>query len=63
MAIDRAYERGFERIQLSVLNDNDAARTLYERFGFQIEGRRVRDWRRNGVYRDTILMALSLSPS
>jgi ribosomal protein S18 acetylase RimI-like enzyme len=62
LAIDRARERGLERIELSVLHDNDPARTLYERLGFQIEGRRVRDWRREGVYRDSILMALDLYP-
>jgi RimJ/RimL family protein N-acetyltransferase len=59
LAIDRARERELERIELSVLHDNDAARALYERLGFQIEGRRIRDWRRDGVYRDSILMALN----
>jgi putative acetyltransferase len=62
MAIDRARERELERIELSALHDNDAARALYERLGFQIEGRRIRDWRRDGVYRDSILMALNLVP-
>lgn len=61
LAVDRARERGLERIELSVLHDNDAARALYERLGFQIEGRRVRDWSYGGIYRDSILMALDLS--
>ena len=62
MAIDRARERELERIELSVLHENDAARALYERLGFQIEGRRTRDWKHGGVYRDSILMALNLVP-
>jgi RimJ/RimL family protein N-acetyltransferase len=62
LAIDRTRERELECIELSVLHDNDAARALYERLGFQIEGRRIRDWRRDGVYRDSILMALNLVP-
>lgn len=61
LAIDRARARGLERIELSVLHDNDPARTLYERLGFQVEGRRVRDWKYDGVYRDSVLMALDLS--
>ncbi|MGO4676082.1 N-acetyltransferase family protein [Bosea sp. 2YAB26] len=60
LALDRARQRGLERIELSVLHDNKAARALYERLGFQIEGRRRRDWKRDGVYRDSILMALDL---
>ncbi len=60
LAIDRARDRGLERIELSVLHDNDAAGALYARHGFRIEGRRLRDWRRDGVYRDSILMALDL---
>lgn len=60
LAIDRARDRGFERIELSVLHDNDAARALYSRLGFQMEGRRVRDWKHDGVYRDSVLMALNL---
>ncbi|CAN7662294.1 GNAT family N-acetyltransferase [Bosea sp. LjRoot9] len=60
LAIERAGERGLERIELSVLHDNTPARRLYERLGFQSEGRRVRDWKREGVYRDSILMALDL---
>ncbi|MGO4741091.1 N-acetyltransferase family protein [Bosea sp. 2KB_26] len=60
LALDRARQRGLERIELSVRHDNAAARALYERLGFQIEGRRRRDWKCDGIYRDSILMALDL---
>lgn len=53
--------RGLERIELSVLHDNTAARALYERVGFVVEGRRVRDWKHDGVYRDSVLMALDVA--
>ncbi|PZN98091.1 MAG: GNAT family N-acetyltransferase [Hyphomicrobiales bacterium] len=61
LAIERARQRQLERVELSVLHDNDPARALYQRFGFQIEGRRARDWRHEGRYRDSILMALDIS--
>lgn len=53
-----ARDRGLERVELSVLHDNTAAFALYERLGFVVEGRRVRDWKHEGAYRDSILMAL-----
>lgn len=58
----RARERGLERIELSVLHDNVAAQALYERVGFVTEGRRIRDWKHEGVYRDSILMAFTIAP-
>ena len=56
----RARDRGLERVELSVLHDNAAAYALYERLGFVVEGRRLRDWKHEGVYRDSILMALNI---
>lgn len=61
LAMQRARQRGLERIELSVLHDNAAARALYAQFGFQIEGRRVRDWKHDGVYQDSILMAFAFN--
>jgi RimJ/RimL family protein N-acetyltransferase len=61
LAMQRASERGLERIELSVLHENVAARALYAQFGFQIEGRRVRDWKHDGVYQDSILMAFAFN--
>lgn len=59
--LEGARLRGLERIELSVLHDNAAARALYERLGFVVEGRRVRDWKHEGVYRDSIVMALDIA--
>lgn len=58
----RARDRGLERVELSVLHDNAAAYALYERLGFVVEGRRVRDWKHQGIYRDSILMAFNITP-
>ena len=57
--LDRARDRGLERVELSVLHDNVAAYALYERLGFVVEGRRLHDWKHEGVYRDSILMAFN----
>lgn len=57
LALEQARERKLERIQLSVLHDNDAAIGLYTRLGFVVEGRRHREWKHEGVYRDSVLMA------
>jgi RimJ/RimL family protein N-acetyltransferase len=53
--------QGLGRRLLTLAIDRAREREL-ERLGFQIEGRRIRDWRRDGVYRDSILMALNLVP-
>jgi ribosomal protein S18 acetylase RimI-like enzyme len=58
----RARELGLERVELSVLHDNVAAYALYERLGFLVEGQRKHDWKHEGVYRDSLLMALSIVP-
>ena len=58
----RARDRGLERIELSVLHDNVAAYALYKRLGFVVEGRRIHDWKHEGVYRDSILMAFNIAP-
>ena len=58
----RARDRGLERVELSVLHDNIAAYALYDRLGFVVEGRRIHDWKHEGVYRDSILMALNIAP-
>ena len=61
LAMQRARECGLERIELSVLHENAAARALYAQFDFQIEGRRVRGWKHVGVYQDSILMAFAFN--
>ena len=58
----RARDRGLERVELSVLHDNAAAYALYKRLGFVVEGRRIHDRKHEGVYRDSILMAVNIVP-
>lgn len=57
-AIDRSWERGLSRIELTVRTDNDHARALYERFGFATEGVLRRGSLIRGQYHDLLAMAL-----
>lgn len=46
-----------EKIGLSVFSDNTAAIALYRAFGFEEEGRRLREYKmEDGAYRDDVLM-------
>ena len=49
--------RGLTRLQLSVFAGNTAAIRLYEKHGFQIEGRAVKAALVDGVYTDALWMA------
>ena len=46
-----------ERVELSVLETNPRAQRLYERLGFQVEGRKLGSVVSQGAYVDEILMA------
>jgi putative acetyltransferase len=60
-AITCARESGvFTRIELQVTVRNETAIRLYERLGFQREGRHARAILRNGEYLDELTMALLL---
>jgi ribosomal protein S18 acetylase RimI-like enzyme len=60
--IDRARQAGAHKIALQVWPHNQAAIALYERFGFQHEGRLRRHYRRrSGELWDAIVMGLPLS--
>ena len=50
-----------EKLELQVYASNVAARRLYERFGFVVEGTRVRARKLDGKYDDVILMGLFLT--
>lgn len=59
--VDWAEASGAHKIELEVWPHNTAARRLYERAGFVVEGRRRRHWRRrSGQLWDSIEMALVL---
>jgi ribosomal protein S18 acetylase RimI-like enzyme len=60
-AIEWAKGTGIvKRIELSVYARNETAIHLYEKHGFEIEGRRKRSICRNGEYEDDLIMALIL---
>ena len=53
-----AKARGFKRIELTVRADNERAKKLYEKVGFEVEGLCRRHMRLRGRYYDSYLMAL-----
>ncbi len=58
-----AWARGsgvITRIELYVYARNEAAQHLYQKFGFEVEGRRRRVIYQNGEYLDDLVMALLL---
>lgn len=55
-----AREVGVEKLALSVYPDNEAARALYRRFGFEEEGRLTGHSKKSIGYRDEIVMGLWL---
>ncbi|HEX6331049.1 MAG TPA: GNAT family N-acetyltransferase [Actinomycetota bacterium] len=62
-ALDWARRFGVERIELTVYPHNEAAITLYRKFGFVEEGRLVRHAKKSYGYEDEILMALWIGPA
>lgn len=48
---------GLQRVQLTVFADNEPALRLYEKFGFEIEGRHRRFVRRGSTFVDAVTMA------
>ncbi|MGI8615302.1 MAG: GNAT family N-acetyltransferase [Actinomycetota bacterium] len=56
-AVEWSTQAGVEKLVLSVYPHNDAAISLYRRFGFVEEGRLARHSRKSYGYEDEILMA------
>jgi putative acetyltransferase len=48
---------GLKRLELHVYTDNPAAIALYQKFGFEIEGREIQDAFRDGAYVDSYIMS------
>lgn len=51
-------ECGYHRLWLDVREDNAAARRMYERFGFVVEGRDRENVKLNGSYLSTVRMSM-----
>jgi ribosomal protein S18 acetylase RimI-like enzyme len=60
-AIERSRRESVRRLVLRVLSTNAAARRLYERHGFEVEGTHREAFLLQGAYVDDLLMALDLS--
>ena len=52
-----AWAHGLHRLELTLLEDNEPARLLYERCGFVLEGRKQESRRIGGRYHHELLMA------
>ena len=61
-ALTHAQKIGLERIELEVFASNHAARQLYERNGFAVEGTLRRARKFDGGYDDLVVMALFPKP-
>ncbi len=55
-ALRIAKEKGFKKIQLEVMENNERAIKLYEKFGFELEGRKKKAIRLNDSYIDLLVM-------
>lgn len=62
-ALELARETGLECVDLDVYASNVPAIRLYEKFGFEVEGRKKRGRKLDGVYDDIIDMALFIDQS
>lgn len=56
--LERANVFGLEKVELQVYGDNAPAIALYLSLGFEIEGRRKRTRKLDGVYQDVLEMGL-----
>jgi ribosomal protein S18 acetylase RimI-like enzyme len=57
-SLEEARNRGLERVELSVFASNLTAIRLYEKFKFEVEGRKKKARKLDGGYDDIIVMAL-----
>ena len=60
-ALQRSRELPIEKLELQVYGSNIPARRLYEKFGFAVEGVRLRARKLDGIFVVVVLMALQLS--
>ncbi len=62
-AEDQARARGATKLSLRVLSTNDSAIRLYERMGFEHEGRQHQEFLIEDSYVDNVLMAKQIRPT
>jgi RimJ/RimL family protein N-acetyltransferase len=60
--LEEARDQGLERVELDVYASNPIAIRLYEKYGFQVEGRKRKARKLDGEYDDIVMMALFLEP-
>ncbi|NBW41696.1 GNAT family N-acetyltransferase [bacterium] len=58
--IEASKACGIEKVELDVFGSNTAARKLYERFGFTVDGIKPKARKLDGVYDDIVCMSLFL---
>lgn len=58
MSLNKAREKKLERVELEVYASNKTAIKLYERAGFVVEGVKEKSRKLDGIYEDTLCMAL-----
>lgn len=63
VAIEDAFAKGIERIELEVFASNERAIALYHAVGFIEEGRKLRARFLDGSYDDFVMMALLKEPA
>jgi ribosomal protein S18 acetylase RimI-like enzyme len=56
-ALQKADERGFKRVELTVHTENTSAQALYKSVGFEFEGTQRRGWCLDGQFFDIHYMA------
>lgn len=57
-AFEAGRARGIEKLELTVRSTNTRAIALYERLGWQHEGRSLRAFKQDGAYEDRLYMGL-----
>lgn len=58
IVLDKGHEMGLTRVELDVREDNVNAIKLYQKFGFEIEGKKRNACRTDGIYSNVLTMGL-----
>ena len=59
--IEQARQMGYEQIELGVFSDNEKAKELYKKYGFEVWGNMKNAYKlKDGTYRDEIIMGIMI---